>query len=399
MLYLTYDNKKDKLVTYIMYLLYFVCCIILFYRQSIEWGGKYYSDLPLHIEFGLTGKDNYSIIYFLYKIFYQICNSTWIIVLFLALVTVVTVRMTYYTFDYFFKTQNLKCSSLSLNILAFISTFTMSIRIPDIYPYSYYGTLSGQAWHNSTYLIMRLVGIGVLLLYFNMEKTYLTQNVRKGQAIAFIFSLIVINAIKPNFILLFAPYMALKLLIDLIKFKKDIKIKFKRIVMFGSCVLPSVVILLIQNQILYGQDTGNGIAIEIGYTMRKIGNPVMMVILGLSFPLLVLVVNYKELIYDKIYGSIWAMWLIAFLEYFLFVETGARKNHGNFSWGMMFATYMLFIASIYKFFCNYEILKSRKGSSLKSKMYIVLAFGLLFCHFISGIYYFIHLLLGGTYGI
>lgn len=396
---LTHDKKEKKWVTSLMYLLYFMCCVILFYRQSIEWRGKYYSDLPLHIEFGLTGKDNYSIVYLLYKVLYQICDNTWIIVLFLSLVTVLTVKMTYYAFEYFFRTQHLNYSSLGLNVLAFISTFTMSIRIPYLYPYSYNSTLSGQAWHNSTYLIMRLVGIGILLLYFNLEKTYLIQNIRKGQAIAFAAALILVNAIKPNFILLFAPFMAIKLLVDLIKFKEDIKIKFKRIVMFGSCVLPSITILLIQNQILYGKDTGNGIAIEIGYTMREIANPIMMVILGLAFPLLVLLKNHKELIYDKIYGSIWGMWVIAFLEYFLFVETGLRKNHGNFSWGMMFATYMLFVVSIYKLICNHAALKKEKAASLRSKVYMASAYGILFCHLISGLYYFVHLLLGGTYWI
>lgn len=403
MKYLTEGSRKNKWIISISYLLYFACCMILFYSQSIARRGiygSYGSDLLLHIDFGLTGENNYSICYLLYKILYQISGNTVLIALFLSLVTVFTVKVTCFALDYFFRTQNLYISPVCLNLLAFISTFTMSIRIPYVYPHSYFGTLSGPAWHNSTYLVMRLVGIAFLILYFEIEKTYLTKGIKIGPAIVFAAVLILINSIKPNFFLFFAPYMALKLLIDLIKFQGDFKIKFKRIILFGCCVLPSAAILLVQYQVLFGKGTGAGITLGAGYTMKVLGGtPVMMVILGLAFPIVVLIKNYKELISDKIYRSIWGMWLVAFSEYFFLIESGSRKNDANFAWGMMFATCMLFVVSIYKLVCNFITIKKQRVYGWQTKVYIVLANGVLFFHFVSGLWFFVRLVLGGTYQI
>ena len=166
-------KKKVNYAILVMYLLYFLCCLMLFYRQSIQWHGKYYSDLKLHIEFGLTGKDNYSIVYVLYRVLYNISNNTVLIAVFLAAVTTLTVIIVYYALKYFMSIHNVVISNDVLHVYSFVASFAMSICIPQIYQYSYYGTLSGQAWHNSTYLLMRMLGIGIVILYFKIEKNYL----------------------------------------------------------------------------------------------------------------------------------------------------------------------------------------------------------------------------------
>lgn len=393
------NNKYNIYIMDMMYIIYFICCLILFYRQSVEYGGKYESDLILHIEFGLTGKDNYSIVYILYGLLYRIFDNTWMIALFLAVVTVLTVKVTSYVFEFLFKTQKTEISTFGLNILAFVSTFVMSIYIPYIYEFSYYGTLSGQAWHNSTYLLMRILGLLILVLYLKLDSVYLSEGLDKRSALLFTVMLIVINAVKPNFFLAFAPFMAIRLFIDLLSSKVDIKVRFKRIIIFGCCVLPSVFVLLIQNQIIYGGDNGNGIAIEIGYTISKVGHPVFKVFVGLAFPLLVLIKDHKDIIRDRIYGSMWGIWTTAFLEYVFLVETGFRKNHENFAWGMMFGTYILFIVSIYKFICDHMNARAKGCVSMKDRAYIIAGYILLLCHVVSGIFYFGHLLLGGRYGI
>lgn len=392
-------DKNSKYIISIMYIIYFISCLLLFYRQSIEYGGKYESDLILHIEFGLTGQDNYSIVYIIYGFLYRLFNNTWLIAGFLAVVTVATVKVTAYVYKFLFKTKNIEISYFELNILAFISTFVMSIYIPHIYEFSYYGTLSGQAWHNSTYLLMRILGLWILIIYFKIDFVYLSKGVNKKAALLFSGLLILINAVKPNFFLAFAPFMAIRLFLDLINGKGDILLRLKRIVVFGSCVLPSVLVLLIQNQIIYGGNSGNGIAVDIGYTISKVGHPVFKVFVGLAFPLFVLVVKYREIIQDRIYGSICGIWGVSFLEYVFLIETGFRKNHENFAWGMMFGTYILFVVSIYKFIHNYKEIRAERNLKLTERIYFMLGCLLLLCHVLSGLYYFAHLLLGGRYGI
>lgn len=391
-------RKKSSYVIVAMYILYFMCCVVLYYRQSIQLDGKYYSDLMLHIEFGLSGKDNYSIVYFLYKILYNITQNTWLISLFLAGVSVGTVGLTFCILRYFLSENNIDISDEKIHLFSFFGCFAMSIYVPGIYEYSYYGTISGQAWHNSTYIIMRALGIWVLLLYFKIEKIYLNKKVEFKLVISFIIGLIIVNMVKPNFILAFAPVMGIKLFIDMISNRRILNKKyFYRIVLFGCMVLPSISILLFQSYILYNPQSKNGIAIDVGYTLCQIGNPFMKIVLGLTFPILVLLYCYKDLFRDRIYSTAWGIWGISFLEYFLFVETGFRKNHGNFSWGMMFGTFFLFVVSIYKFMqydCKVECQKNRN-----TKWYMKILNIVLICHVMSGVYYFVHLFIGGDYGI
>lgn len=388
------DQKKERLLSiiiFIFYACYGVGCAILYYRQSVQYGGEYYSDLVAHIRSGVNGKSSYSIAYKIFGVLYDITNNTKLIAIYLAVISALTVWVTYEFLKFFIKMQNINISYGILHICSFLCCFAMSIKIPYIYPNAYLGTITGQAWHNSTYLQMRLLGIFIIYFYFKMQKNYM-ERIFVWQAIVFIGSLIFINLIKPNFILAFAPMMAINLSIDLFTSKKPLGKRFRQIILFGSCVFPSFIVLLVQNQILYKGNSDGGIAIDIGYSFLRNGNPYAKILLGMAFPLIVLFLNYKDLIYDKIYGSIWLMWIISFAEYGIFIETGKRQNHGNFAWGMIFCTFLIFVISIYKLICS----RCQKKNNIK---YYYTSLFVLALHVSSGIYYYFHLLSGGTYVI
>lgn len=387
-----YCNKKDtflKKLFLVLYLVYGGCCTILYYRQSIMYKGNYYSDLMAHIRSGISKKHSYSIATKIYGILYNITKDTRLIAVFLAFVSVFTLFGVYFMLKTFLERQGVRYSSSVLLMYSLACGFTMSVFVPSLYPHSYIGTISGQAWHNSTYLQMRFLGLLIIILYFKIEEMYL-ERIVLWQALLFVFGLIVVNLIKPNFILAFAPMMAINLCIDLVSVKLPMKNKLRQIILFGLCVLPSLVVLLIQNQVLYSGDSESGIAIDIGYSFLRTGNPYAKIILGLAFPLIVLFMNYKDVTKDKIYGSIWMMWLVSFCEYGIFIETGKRMNHGNFAWGMIFCTFLVFVISVYKILCNQEQRKIRKG-------YYYLAYGVFVCHVISGLYYFVQLMQGESY--
>ena len=386
------NNKKERLLTIII-IIFYVCygfsCAILYYRQSIQYGGEYYSDLVAHIRSGGDGKSSYSIAYKILGVLYDITDNTKLIAIYLSVVSLLTVWATYEILKFFVKMQKIYIANSLLHICSILCCFAMSINIPYIYPNAYIGTITGQAWHNSTYLQMKLLGIFIIFLYFKMRETYM-ESISISQAIVFIGSLIFINMIKPNFILAFAPMMAICLAIDLFTAKTPLRKRFRQIILFGSCVLPSLIVLLVQNQILYKGNSDGGIAIDIGYSFLRTGNPYAKILLGLAFPLIVLIFNYKDLIYDKIYGSVWLMWIISFVEYGVFIETGKRQNHGNFAWGMIFCTFLLFVISIYKLICN----RDQKKNNIT---YYYISLFILVLHVLSGMYYFLHLLRGGTY--
>lgn len=384
-------NRFFQFMVILFYIGYGVSCGILYYRQSIQMGGNYYSDLVAHIRSGVYGEGGYSIAYKILGMFYKISGDTRLVAVFLAVVSCLTVFGVYYVLKKLLESQNIAVPPVMVHLYAWACSFAMSIYVPGVYEHFYGGTITGQAWHNSTYLQMRLLGIFLLLLYFTMQKTYL-KHIKLSSAAVFMVGLIVINMIKPNFILAFAPMMAVNLCVDLFAVHMPFQEKFRQIFLFGACVLPSLVVLLIQNQLLYhGEDSESGIAVDIGYSFLRSGNPYAKILLGLAFPLFILCFHYRELIRDRIYGSIWLMWGISFLEYLVFVETGKRQNHGNFAWGMIFSTFMVFVISIYK------MASSRQGGDKQGKIYYIGAYGLLALHTISGLCYFITLLQGQTY--
>jgi len=59
------------------------------------------------------------------------------------------------------------------------------------------------------------------------------------------------------------------------------------------------------------------------------------------------------------------MWGIALLQYLCLIETGGRHLHGNWGWGVLFATFILFVASINRLMQNIlelqEFKKPRKN--------------------------------------
>lgn len=198
-------NRFFQFMVILFYIGYGVSCGILYYRQSIQMGGNYYSDLVAHIRSGVYGEGGYSIAYKILGMFYKISGDTRLVAVFLAVVSCLTVFGVYYVLKKLLESQNIAVPPVMVHLYAWACSFAMSIYVPGVYEHFYGGTITGQAWHNSTYLQMRLLGIFLLLLYFTMQKTYL-KHIKLSSAAVFMVGLIVINMIKPNFILAFAAY-------------------------------------------------------------------------------------------------------------------------------------------------------------------------------------------------
>ena len=70
-----FKKRTGIVITGSIILLLFFCLTRTFYRQAIEYGGGYRSDLPAHIEFGITGQGFYCILYNQYTVSnYWKCN-------------------------------------------------------------------------------------------------------------------------------------------------------------------------------------------------------------------------------------------------------------------------------------------------------------------------------------
>ena len=228
--------------------------------------------------------------------------------------------------------------------------------------------------------------------FFKIRENYL-EKIKFSDYIIFTLLLTITNAIKPNFVLAFAPTVAIFLLIDFIKNIKNKK-AIINIILIGLSILISLSVLIYQSYAVYGEETQDQSGIELGFlTVYRTYNrhPIFALLQSAAFPIFVFITNFKKLFKDKNYIFIAIMDIIAMCTFLFINETGERKYHGNFSWGIYFAMLPTFIISLV-FFHNL------KSENIKhKKAYFISGYSLFLAHLIFGIIYFCKLQLGLTY--
>ncbi len=385
------DVKKWSVpILWGMTILYGIACLYLYYQQSVQpldYNNRVFqSDLPYHISMIIDDGWYYSFTAYAYQVLYFLAGkNTCLIAAFLAVVTVWTVLLTQKLLQKFLDRP--KCDAMTLGG-ALILNMVMPFFFEWAGRYRYVSYQSGNLWHNSTYLCMRLFAIASILLYMKIEKNY-REKIEWKQWLAFAFILVITTGIKPSFLTVFAPAMALKLLWDLFH-----QVPFKQILLFGCAVLPACGVVLWQNMVLFGEDTGQGFALNPWYTFSlHADRPKAAVLCSIAFPLMVALFSLKELIKDKRYFFAWLVTGIGFLEALLLAETGSRANDGNFLWGYLFAVFYIFVVSFVKWL---EIWKREKYVWLARAMFVA-AGAVFFYQLYCGIYFFLRLLGGETY--
>lgn len=315
----------------------------LYLRQAIHYPGSlgmYDSDLPAHIHEGRAGTA-YSLMERSFHVLMDIlgCNEK-AVALWLAVLTAATVWVTYKVMKRLFP----EGKSVILYALALMVMFLMPLYLQQLNPNRYLGLQSGAVWHNSTYLGMRFAAMCLLWFYYEWQDSY-RQCFSLGRFLGFTVLLIFVNLMKPNFILCFAPAMAVMLLTDCIT---DRGRTLRQQILFGIPVLISLAVVIYETAVLFGNEQeGASIIIDFGYSLTlRTEHPVIALLQSGAFPLAVLLGNRNELRRDRRYRVSWLIWLTALLEYLFLCEDGPRKVHGNFSWGYCFALFLVSTVSL-----------------------------------------------------
>lgn len=383
--------KRQQIFRYLMHILvgiYGVALLWLYYQQSIAELPDiaiipYQSDLPLHISMIVEDGWYYSFTAYAYKALYVLFGGNTIgIALLLTIVSVATVYVTEQCVCYFGKfNQKNWCTlmaALSVNLV-------MPIYIQKAGFYRYVSFQSANVWHNSTYVCMKLFALLALLYYFKLESKY-----RDGISVKewFVFAVlqVITTGIKPSFLLAFSPIMGVFLLVDLFK-----KVPLRRILAFGSALLPSGIVILWQNAVLFGENTGNGMEVNPWYTFSLHANsPKLAVLCSLAFCIVVVLCTCKELIKNKTYIFVTTMSVLGFFEALCLVESGTRSVDGNFLWGYSFCLFVLFL------YCAVKMMRFPRKTVLQKGFLAAMAF-VYFCHLYCGIQFFIRLVCGESY--
>ena len=358
-----------RIVFYILCALYGGLCLYLFYNQSIQqaYGDSllFESDLPYHISMVVDDGWYYSLTAFVYAFLYKIAGGTVLIAVFLALVAAGTVIATQKLLELIVSDRyGISCAgALALN-------FVMPFFVKWAGMYRYVSYQSPNVWHNSTYIVMRLCAVIFMYFYVKYEKDYAEKTISFKRWLILALLLALTTFVKPSFLTVFAPALALKLLWDLIKNK----VKFLRAFLMGITVVPSMLVILWQNSVLFGEDTDSGYKISFMETFSfHADHPKVTVILSLAFPIIVFICLAVEALIklagskkekmltsplsDKTYIFSLVMAVIGFAEAILLIETGHRSKDGNFLWGYSVALFFLYLTSFKKW---YGFIKERK---------------------------------------
>ena len=352
------EKRNEKFLLGIIWALilsYGILCTILYYHQTFHVEGMpFESDLPYHISMAVDDHWFYSLTALLYQVFFLTLFGNLLTAVFLGGVTVGTIAATNMLFQEIAKKT--RCGNLPrslLLLLSFLGNVIMPFYVRAAHYQRYIGYQSASIWHNSTYICMKLCGILVLILYLRLEEKY-RNGFSAKEWLSLAGAFILVNAVKPNFSLVFLPVMALYLLWDLFR-----KVPFTRIFFFGMTVIPSLLVVIWQNAVLFGGETGNNIEIRYGYTLTLHSlHPKATLLLSVAFPLFVLLFLWKELFRDKWYLMSWLVWGVALVQVTFLSESGTRARDGNFMWGYSFGIFLITLWSVIKLL---EIIKSPRG--------------------------------------
>ena len=390
------EKNHFKLYQFIILVIFLVTISILttrlFYYQSTF--NTNCSDLPAHIDEAIKSDGKaYSLVSIVFKFLHNYLGGNIAIAIFLSVINIATIIATK-------KLLNLLLCKEENNFLLWIYAIILNFIHPIILPFVSTGvgqwTVPYQVatiWYNSTYQCMKLFAIMCMHLYYIIQKNYLIK-IKISHFILFTVLLTLTNFIKPNFILAFAPTLAIYLAIDFFKNLKDKK-SVLNIFILGFAVLISLSVLLFQSAVLYDNNSlAENTGIEFGFMVvlsRFHKYPILSIIQSAAFPFFILVNNFKTIVKNRLYSFSVVMYFIALFLYLFFNETGERIYHGNFGWTISFALMMLFVVTL----CTFH--NTKDNDRKYKKAYLLCCYGLLLAHFIIGIIFFIRLNLGLTF--
>lgn len=368
--------------------MYVGACIYMYF-MFMGWteGAVYESDLPAHISLAVDD----GLIYSLISLILIALDRIHLMVLLPLILGGFAYLSVYFTSKLIVEVTDHRFDIYTAEIMSLFLNLFMPCYIKGLSSGRYMGMHTASIWHNSTYLMMKWMGLMTLLIYFNIEKD-ISKKLTTKSFIVFTAALTLTTAAKPNFILAVAPVMLVFLIIDLVKKSAPVK----KLVLFATSVIPSFLIMLLQNKALYDVNAGsNHIVIAPGRAMGvHASNIIAVSVLSILFPLMMLLWHAKDLFRNRVLLFAWMCAGVGFLQYFLFSEFGARDMDANFSWGYAFTIILIFGISLIMWI---DDMRKLKEAGIVTKVYLSLCGIVLLYHTYCGVLFFERIVRGVSY--
>jgi len=278
----------------------------------------------------------------------------------------------------------------SVTLFALICAAVSCLCVPFYNPTVYLGVGTPNTWHSCTQLIAMvwmLLCVPYTARCFDHFKqlepvhgarTLLPWHEPITLGVMLFLSLLA----KPTFMQAFLPGACLFFLWQWICHPKNSRY-FLQIVV---CVLPSVIFMILQYLYYFGIIVPWQASMVLEVSLDKFVNAVIRVLLIQAFPIYTLWSCRKQK-KDTLFWLTFAFNLAGIVEFLILGEDGRRSSDGNFGWGMMGASLMMWVVAMIRFL--------KDGKDNKPGLRTGAGWLLLLWHLSSGIYYIIYLFVSG----
>lgn len=388
--------------------------LVLFYRQTMGAPGHYPSDMKAYI-LEMQGLDSgYS---FPYPVFFKLsafihlfAGAEVSVAIATMLLNSMAIVITKISFNRILLRDDRRrwWEGIVISLLA-VSLFFISMLYPPrgIYlpgiNFNYLGVFSPNPFHNATYMAARPFAILAFLWYVKLLPVYEKGIKRKTRLDYILFSVFLLLATmtKPSFTLVMVSTAGLVMLYRL--FRSGFR-NFLPAVQLGLTFIPTFLNLLYQYKGVFVPEDGaeGGVGFSFGDVWFHVcDNIPLAVCLLAAFPLLVLVLNFKDLRTNTLYRFSWQLFLVSLAETFLLYEKGFRKYDFNFAWGYMYGAFFCHMSSLLllsqKTRQALEKKDGEEGSKRLQKLFLAVQWLAFLWHLVCGILYFRNFMAGAMY--
>ena len=299
-----------------------------------------------------------------------------------------------------------KISSSKAALISFALTIVQAIYIPWLDAGGpYFGVLSINPVHNPTQMCVRpFVLLSVCLVYdiwgkqknADYKGTFFKVEIGLKKYYIILSSILFVSVIaKPTFVEMYVPAIAFIMLGELIYkiYKKhpNIKTYFFHCLKMFFCACPALLYICLQfaDYYIFGAEHSSESSVILTEWLQiwktQTENVPLSILLGMAFPLFVIVIDIKFFLTKDIGRMSLVAYLIGFLEAAILGESGDRFTHGNFLWPIMSAMLIVWVVTTFRI-----IILERTQSLNKIQSRLINCAWAIFClHVVCGISYII----------
>lgn len=420
-------EKRNRIIDWSLFavLLFLVSGITvwLFYKQATGSPAGYHSDMKAYI-LEMQGLDSgysfpYPVFFKLAAFFNLFVSPEMAVAIATMLLNSLAIWITKLSFQYLAPAKMkegwawrafLSVAAVSLFFISMLYP-PEGIYLPGIL-FKYTGVFTANPFHNATYMAARPFAILAFLWYGKLLPIYEEgihgEKDKIRDYVLFSLFLLIATMTKPSFTIVLVGTAGLIMLFRL--FRSGFR-NFVPTLQLGVCFIPTFLDLLYQFRGVFVPEEGveGGIGFCFGEVWSQYcKNLPLAVCLAVGFPLLVLLLNFRELKENTLYRFSWQIYLMSFAMAFLLYEKGFRKVDFNFSWGYMYGIFFCHMGALLVLIKSMGEEKdkmqaagrqgkpSRTGLSGRSLLIGIQWLAYLW-HLVCGIYYFIGFLRGRMY--